>query len=460
MPDLSLSSASRPDSASLLFQPNDELAGFAAKWGAKQTLAQLRASIAAGGVNLDAMLQRIVGAAQLFTDANGAAIALQQDNWIVCRARAGEMAPDLESRLDMSSGISGECLQSGEALCCHDAWADSRVDAEACRRLGLRSLAAAPIGEGANVYGILEAFSAQPDAFGETELGLLKELAELVTAAQQGSQPAAFRARMREKLAGRALSFSKGKFIVAGLVVLAFVVWLGLSKRPEHPALAATAGEHPLNLQSSAAAVDSSPAVLKPERLPLSDGNIKISNIKTSPQAGVIMASKIENVGASAPVITQPLPQAVSNPDRPPLNVAVPRSQPPQPADESTPTPPAIAMVSGSSDTTIAGLLPNSSVFPQAMVRMSQGLSGGMLEYQVNPIFPRQAFAQRRQGRVRLDGIIAEDGSLHDLKVIDGDPLLAGAAMQAVSQWRYQPYKLNGEPIRRATTITLIFKLP
>src|SRR5581483_213115 len=108
MPDLSLSSASRlPDPASLLFQPKNELAGFAADWGRKQTLAQLRASIAAGGVNLDAMLQRIVNAAQLFTYADGAAIALHQDNWIICRARAGEMAPDLESKLDMSSGISG-----------------------------------------------------------------------------------------------------------------------------------------------------------------------------------------------------------------------------------------------------------------------------------------------------------------------------------------------------------------
>jgi protein TonB len=67
---------------------------------------------------------------------------------------------------------------------------------------------------------------------------------------------------------------------------------------------------------------------------------------------------------------------------------------------------------------------------------------------------------QRQQGRVTLDGVIAESGRLQDLKVVNGNPLLARAAMQAVSQWRYQPFKLNGEPIRRATTITLIFKLP
>jgi TonB family protein len=456
MPDLSVSSASRmPDPASLLFQPKNESPEFAANWGAKQTLAQLRASIALGGVNLEATLQRIVDAAQLFTDANGAAIALQQDNWIVCRARTGEMAPDLKSRLDMSTGISGECLQSGEALCCHDAWADSRVDVEACGRLGLRSLAAVPIGEKPNVRGILETFSAQPHAFGENELSLLNELAELVTAAEQGSKPGAFRIGKREKLAGRALSFSKGKLIVAGVMVLAFVLWLALKKIPEHPNLSATEGMHPLNLQSSAATVDSSRVVLTSERLPFSH-----SNMKTSPQAGVMMASKIEDVGTSAPLITQPVLQAGFNRDRPALNVPPPRSQSLQPADQSMPVPPAIAMVSGSSDKTIAGLVSASTVLPQPAVRLSQGVSGGTLEYRVNPVYPNEAFMQRRQGRVTLNGVIAEDGRLQNLKVASGDPVLARAAMQAVSQWRYQPYKLNGEPIRRGTTINLIFKVP
>jgi protein TonB len=59
-----------------------------------------------------------------------------------------------------------------------------------------------------------------------------------------------------------------------------------------------------------------------------------------------------------------------------------------------------------------------------------------------------------------LDAVIAEDGRLQNVTVVKGDPVLARAATQAVSQWRYQPYKLNGEPIKRATTITLIFKLP
>src|SRR5215472_9206024 len=235
MRDTALSSASRiAEPASGLLQPKHQLLGLSANRGSTQILAELRATIAVGGVNLDAMLQRIVDAAQMFTDANGAAIALQHDNWVVCRARSGDMAPELNSKLDTGSGISGECLRSGKALWCLDTSADSRVDAAACRRLGLRSLAAAPIGEKPSVQGILEAFSARPYAFGDTEVSLLKELAELVIAAQQGStKPAAPLTSMHETLARKALSVSKRTLVAVAFVTLAFVVWLGLRKRPD-----------------------------------------------------------------------------------------------------------------------------------------------------------------------------------------------------------------------------------
>ena len=452
MRDTALSSASRiAEPASGLLQPKHQLLGLSANRGSTQILAELRATIAVGGVNLDAMLQRIVDAAQMFTNANGAAIALQHDNWVVCRARAGEMAPDLNSKLDMSSGISGECLRSGKALRCHDTSADSRVDAAACRRLGLRSLAAAPIGERPSVQGIVEVFSARPFGFGDTEISLLKELAELVIAAQQGgTKPPAPLTRMHEKLARKALSSSKRTLTAAALVTLAFVVWLGLRKRPDHFSLAAAAGAHPLKSEPSPPAVDFSRRDLKSEDSPISHGNTK-----TKPSAGVVMASRIAKFGGDA----RPSPEAASNDDSPLLHVPAPRPQPPQPPDESAPIPPPIEEVSGSSDKAIAGLISSSSVLPQPIM-VSQGLSGGTLEYKVNPIYPREARVLRREGRVTLDGVIAEDGRVRDLKVVDGDMMLAGAAMQAVSKWRYHPYKLNGEPIRMGTTITLIFKLP
>jgi protein TonB len=277
---------------------------------------------------------------------------------------------------------------------------------------------------------------------------LLKELAELATAAQQGSaKPLILLTRKHEKRAGKASSFSKRKLIAAALVALPFAVWLGLRKRPEQSSLAAVVAAHPLNRE---APVDSSRLELKPS--PISHGNIK-----TSLPAGVVLASKIAKSGEEEGVIARPSPEAASNADTPFIKMPAPRSQPPQSPDGSTPVPPQVAEVSGSSDKAIAGLL-SSAVFPQP-VMVSQGLSGGTLEYKVNPIYPSEARLHRRQGRVTLDGVIAEDGRLRDLKVVDGDPMLAHAALQAVSQWRYHPYKLNGAPIRMGTAITFIFKL-
>ena len=92
-------------------------------------------------------------------------------------------------------------------------------------------------------------------------------------------------------------------------------------------------------------------------------------------------------------------------------------------------------------------------------VKVSQGLSGGAIVRQVNPIYPNDDLAPK-EGRVLLQAVVAEDGTVHDLKVMKGNPLLGRAAIQAAAQWRYRPYRLNGQLIRRPTEITLIFKLP
>jgi periplasmic protein TonB len=90
----------------------------------------------------------------------------------------------------------------------------------------------------------------------------------------------------------------------------------------------------------------------------------------------------------------------------------------------------------------------------------SQGLSGGTIERQVSPIYPSEGLAPKIEGPVVLQAVVAEDGTVHDLKVMKGHPLLARAAIQAVSQWRYRPYLLDGQPVRMTIEITLIFKRP
>jgi len=63
-------------------------------------------------------------------------------------------------------------------------------------------------------------------------------------------------------------------------------------------------------------------------------------------------------------------------------------------------------------------------------------------------------------GKVILDATIFEDGTVHDLSIVQGHPVLAKSAVEAVRRWRYKPYELNGKPVKAKTTITVDFKMP
>jgi len=77
----------------------------------------------------------------------------------------------------------------------------------------------------------------------------------------------------------------------------------------------------------------------------------------------------------------------------------------------------------------------------------------------VQPVYPPLARQTRISGTVRLHAIISKDGSIQQLEVQSGHPLLQQNALDAVRQWRYQPTLLNGEPVEVDTTIDVIFSL-
>jgi N-acetylmuramoyl-L-alanine amidase len=134
---------------------------------------------------LDEVLQLVAERALAITGADGMAIAWAEGDAIVCRASAGSIAPDAGIRLDPNSGFSGECLVSGRIVRCDDADTDSRVNLEACRRLGVRSLLAVPISAKENVIGLLEAFSNEPYGFNDSDVSSLCLLAELILSAMK-----------------------------------------------------------------------------------------------------------------------------------------------------------------------------------------------------------------------------------------------------------------------------------
>jgi TonB family protein len=92
-------------------------------------------------------------------------------------------------------------------------------------------------------------------------------------------------------------------------------------------------------------------------------------------------------------------------------------------------------------------------------VRVSQGVAQGMAISKVPPIYPADAKAARIQGSVIIGVIIGKDGGIQSEHLISGHPLLAPAAMDAVKQWKYRPYLLNGQAVEVDTQITVNFTL-
>jgi periplasmic protein TonB len=92
-------------------------------------------------------------------------------------------------------------------------------------------------------------------------------------------------------------------------------------------------------------------------------------------------------------------------------------------------------------------------------VRVSQGVSQGLLIRKVNPVYPPLARQARIQGSVLLQAEISKSGDIQNLRLISGHPMLAPAAIEAVKQWKYKPYLLNGEPVEVETQVQVNFTL-
>ena len=94
-----------------------------------------------------------------------------------------------------------------------------------------------------------------------------------------------------------------------------------------------------------------------------------------------------------------------------------------------------------------------------AKVRVSSGVAQGLLIHETKPVYPPLAMQARIQGTVLLQAVVAKDGTVQDLRVVSGHPLLVKAAMEAVKLWRYKPYRLNDQPVEVDTEIIVNFTL-
>jgi protein TonB len=124
-------------------------------------------------------------------------------------------------------------------------------------------------------------------------------------------------------------------------------------------------------------------------------------------------------------------------------------------------------VIGGSVGGVLGGVLNSIASIPTAVpkvaipqkVRVSSGVAQGNLIHNVKPPYPPLARQARVQGMVVIQAVIGKDGTIQNLRVVSGHPMLAQAALEAVKQWRYKPYYLNGEPVDVDTTINVNFTL-
>jgi len=116
--------------------------------------------------------------------------------------------------------------------------------------------------------------------------------------------------------------------------------------------------------------------------------------------------------------------------------------------------------------TTITKLMDNVGYIQPTLVppkqlrhRVSEGVIEGLLVQRTQPEYPVMAVRGRIEGDVLLAAVISRTGSIEQLRVLSGHPMLVRAAMNAVQQWRYRPYMLNSEPVEVETQVTVKFRL-
>jgi N-acetylmuramoyl-L-alanine amidase len=130
-------------------------------------------------------LQSIASKAQAILGSSGVALAVTEGGRIVCRGSAGSLAPPPGTTLNPTSGFTALCYRTGTIVRCDDAERDDRVDKDACRSHGIRSMVAAPLRQGETILGLIEAFDAKPMAFTDNDVRTLNLFGELAVEAMK-----------------------------------------------------------------------------------------------------------------------------------------------------------------------------------------------------------------------------------------------------------------------------------
>ena len=391
----------------------------------------------------DALLTEITQQALLTTRATGAAIALVQGTEMICRATTGGHAPDLGVRLDTTTGLSGACVQSRRVQICSDTEVDPRVDVEACRALGVRSILVAPLLRQETLLGVMELFSPVVRSFGERDIQTLDASAHRILEAMEksnsdhqvpkisqncGVQVAdplpSFLAERTADIESRrrpdfVTTFLTG--LVIGLAIL-FGSLLGMRiarQKANQAAMRAGSTAAASQVQMISPGENSAgPSAADKPNSPSRSGlvqPVKKAEAANDRAGGLIVYQNDRVVFALPPSTAQPEKKAVP---------------------------------------------PNTEQDNAGPARLSSEEAGQLLKSRVEPIYPSEALAAHIQGTVGIRLTVDRAGTVQRARVFSGPPELAQAAVDAVKQWRFRPYVSNGAAEDFQTTASIAFRLP
>jgi TonB family protein len=456
-----------------------ELAALFAEHSGGSFSAEVAADLA-----LDIVLGEIVEQAGHATGATGAAILLEREGELVCRASRGSIAPEMGARLSSRTGLTGECIRMREVLRCDDALIDSRADTEASRALSVRSVVIVPLLRDSGLAGVLEIFSHRAEAFDERDeimlealavrtlknLDRAREVAEGLTAhapevvapvASVGEDHAqAIAANHFEEAAvpesfGPAVELEK-KFEEAAEAERVEPTSPEVNLPEKEDAVVEEALEqnppHGMNIVTVALVA----AIVICAVLLATLVGLRISGRRASGEPSRVMPSapRAATRQTNATSIQGETPAAAPSAGSP--NLEAKKDSVKSGGTTSAHSPDSVPPEGGLSVYENGkevfrmppGAQPASSE-PKGIVEVSEEPT-----HRVEPEYPESARQQGIQGPVVLDVRIGRDGAVQDVKVLSGPRVLADAAIAAVKRWKFQPQSVDGQ-----TRVTLNFKM-
>ena len=217
------------------------------------------------------------------------------------------------------------------------------------------------------------------------------------------------------------------------------------------------------NIQAQPKPVSTPAASVAPSQVPVTSGTVAL-NTGTTTKTSTSLGSSTAQPGTTAqstkidivpePAATKPAPAPIQ------VRTGSTRARTQTQAEDAPQVPSPLAVASGTG-ADLGGLISSSpSSVPKltaAPTRISQGVIQGLLIKRVQPKYPAAALAAHIHGEVRIEATINKEGKVVNPKVLRGDQTLAAAALDAVRQWRYKPYQLDGTPVEIQTDITINF---